>query len=316
MLAVFGTLPLWIAEVGLYSYLGIEVLIWSLYALGYNLALGYTGLPSFGHGAFFGIGGYAFGLTQFHLAPNLWLCMLASVVAAGIAGALVASFISHRRGIYYSLLTIAFAEAFYFIATKWHTVTHGEDGLINIKRLPVTLGPIALSLQGNVQLYYFALAVFAIVAWLLWRLVRSPFGNTLQAIRQNDLRAAFLGYHVWRYKWISLTLSAAIAGLAGGLFAMAQEGAYVQVMALNASGVVVLMTLIGGGLVSFWGPVFGTVVYFVARDVLGALTETWLLWYGLLFMAIIMFKPDGIAGIVRDLTIRWRDLTARWRPHS
>jgi branched-chain amino acid transport system permease protein len=153
--------------------------------------------------------------------------------------------------------------------------------------------------------------------------VRSPFGNTLQAIRQNDLRAAFLGYNVWRYKWISLTLSAAIAGLAGGLFAMAQEGAYVQVMALNASGVVVLMTLIGGGLVSFWGPVFGTVVYFVARDVLGALTETWLLWYGLLFMAIIMFKPDGIAGIVRDLpvywrdlTVRWRDLTARWRPHS
>ena len=120
--------------------------------------------------------------------------------------------------------------------------------------------------------------------------------------RGNPYGAAFR----WRYKWISFTLSAAIAGLAGGLFAMAQEGAYVQVMALNASGVVVLMTLIGGGLVSFWGPVFGTVVYFVARDVLGALTETWLLWYGLLFMAIIMFKPDGIAGIVRDLTARWR----------
>jgi branched-chain amino acid transport system permease protein len=306
VLVVFGTLPLWMSGIGLYSYLGVEVLIFCLYAIGYNLALGYTGLASFGHGAFFGIGAYAFGLTQFHLAPNLWLCALASVLAAAVAGAVVAAFISHRRGIYYSLLTIAFGETFYFIATKWHTVTRGEDGLLNIKRLPVALGPLSLSLQGNVQLYYFALAVLAVVAWLLWRLVRSPFGNAIQAIKQNDLRAAALGYNVWLYRWVSFTVSAGIAGLAGGLFAMAQGGAYVQVMALHASGVVVLMTLVGGGLVSFWGPVLGTVVYFVARDVLGALTEAWLLWYGLLFMAIIMFKPDGIAGMLHDLAARWR----------
>jgi branched-chain amino acid transport system permease protein len=144
------------------------------------------------------------------------------------------------------------------------------------------------------------------VAWLLWRLVRSPFGNAIQAIKQNDLRAASLGYNVWLHRWASFTVSAGIAGLAGGLFAMAQEGAYVQVMALHASSIVVLMTLVGGGLVSFWGPVLGTVVYFVARDLLGALTETWLLWYGLLFMAIIMFRPDGIAGMLHDLTARWR----------
>jgi branched-chain amino acid transport system permease protein len=306
VLVVFGTLPLWIGAVGLYGYLGVEVLIFCVYALGYNLALGYTGLPSFGHGAFFGIGGYAFGLTQFYLAPNLWLCVAASVLAAAAAGALVAAFISHRRGIYYALLTIAFGEAFYFVATKWHTVTRGEDGLLNIRRLPVALGPVTLGLQDNVQLHYFALAVLAVVAWLLWRLVRSPFGNALQAIKQNHVRAAALGYNVWLYRWVSFTVSAGIAGLAGGLFAMAQEGAYVQVMALHASGIVVLMTLVGGGLVSFWGPILGTVVYFVARDVLGALTETWLLWYGLLFMAIIMFKPDGIAGMLQDLAARWR----------
>jgi branched-chain amino acid transport system permease protein len=310
VLAIFATLPAWISGVGLYSYLGVEVLIWCLYALGYNLALGYTGLPSFGHGAFFGIGGYAFGLAQFGLAPNLWLCVAASVLAASVAGALVAAFISHRRGIYYSLLTIAFGETFFFIATKWHTVTRGEDGLLNIKRLPVTLGPLSWSLQGNTGLYYFALAALAVVAWLLWRLVRSPFGNAIQAVKQNDLRAAALGYNVWLCKWVSFTVSAGIAGLAGGLFAMAQEGAYVQVMALHASGIVVLMTLVGGGLVSFWGPVLGTVVYFVARDVLGALTETWLLWYGLLFMAIIMFKPDGIAGMLRDLAARRRRAAA------
>ena len=105
---------------------------------------------------------------------------------------------------------------------------------------------------------------------------------------------------MWLYKWASFTLSCAVAGFAGGLFAMAQGGAFVQVMSLQWSGVVVLMVLIGGGFVSFWGPVIGTVVFFVARDLLGAYTETWLLWFGLMFMAVVMFKPEGIAGMWQD----------------
>ena len=302
--AIFASMPVWTQRVGLYDYLALEILIWSLFAMSYNLMLGYTGLPSFGHAAFFGIGGYAFGLFQFHVYPNLWSCLAASLLAAGVAGAFVASFISHRRGIYYALLTIAFSEMFVFICVKWHTVTKGEDGLLNIRRLPVELGFSSLSLKTNVQLFYFALAVFAVVVWLLWKLVHSPFGHVLQAIRQNDLRASFLGYNVWMAKWLVFVLSAMLAGLSGGLFAMAQEGAYVQVMTLQWSGIVVLMTLTGGGLVSFWGPVFGTIVFFVARDVLGALTETWMMWYGLMFMAIVMFKPDGIAGMLQDMQAR------------
>ena len=277
------------------------MLIWSLFAMAYNLMLGYTGLPSFGHAAFFGIGAYAFGLCQFNVYPNLWACLAASVISAAAAGAVVASFISHRRGIYYALLTIAFSEMFVFICIKWHTVTKGEDGLLNIRRLPAELGFASIGLKGNVALFYFVLVVFALVVWLLWRLVRSPFGHALQAIRQNDLRAGYLGYNVWLCKWLVFVLSAMVAGLAGGLFAMAQEGAYVQVMTLQWSGIVVLMTLTGGGLVSFWGPVLGTIVFFVARDVLGSLTETWLIWYGLMFMAIVMFKPEGIAGVLQDL---------------
>src|SRR5262249_33759733 len=161
------------------------------------------------------IGGYAFGLTQFHLAPNLWLCMLASAVAAGIAGAPGASLLSPPPRHYYSPLTPPLSEGVFFLPPQLPPGTPRQRGVHHNKRLPVSLGPIALSLQGNLALYYFALAVFAMVVWLLWRLVRSPFGNTLQAIRQNDLRAAFLGYDVWRYKWMSLTLSAAISGLAG-----------------------------------------------------------------------------------------------------
>jgi len=304
--ALFASAPLWTAKVGLYNYLVLEVLIWSLFAMSYNLMLGYAGLPSFGHAAFFGIGGYAFGLFQFNVYPNLWACLVASTVAAAVAGALVAAFISHRRGIYYALLTIAFGEMFLFIAIKWYTFTGGEDGLLNIKRLPVELGFASFSLKGNVELFYFVLAVFAAVVWVLWRLVHSPFGHVLQAIRQNDLRAGFLGSNVWLYKWLAFMLSATVAGLSGGLFAMAQEGAYVQVMTLQWSGIVVLMTLTGGGLVSFWGPVLGAIVFFVARDVLGALTETWLIWYGLMFMIIVMFKPEGIAGILQDLRARMR----------
>jgi len=295
--AVFGTLPLWIKGVGLYTYLGVEILIWCIFALGFNVLLGYTGLPSFGHGAYFGIGAYAMGLTQFRLSPNLWLGLLAATLAAAAGGAVVALFISHRRGIYFALMTIAFSQMFFFIASKWTSVTKGEDGLLNIQRLPVDLGVVRVPLSGNVALSYFVFAAFVVVTVLLWRLVHSPFGKVLRAIKQNELRTAFLGYHVFLYKWASFTLSAAVAGFAGGLYAMAQGGAYVQVMSLQWSGIVVLMTLIGGGLVSFWGPVLGTVVFFVARDLLGAYTETWLLWYGLMFVLIVMFKPEGIAGM-------------------
>ena len=304
--AIFASMPLWTRRVGLYDYLALEILIWSLFAMSYNLMLGYTGLPSFGHAAFFGIGAYAFGLLQLTVYPNLWACLAASLVAAAIAGAFVASFISHRRGIYYALLTIAFGEMFVFICIKWHTVTKGEDGLLNIRRLPAEFGFGSLSLKSNVELFYFCLVVFAIVVWFLWKLVRSPFGHVLQAIRQNDLRTSFLGYNVWAAKWLVFVLSATLAGLAGGLFAMAQEGAYVQVMTLQWSGIVVLMTLTGGGLVSFWGPVLGTVVFFVARDVLGSLTESWMIWYGLMFMVLVMFKPDGIAGMLQDVQARMR----------
>ena len=307
----FGTMPLWIESVGLYQYLAVEVLIWVIFALGFNLLLGYTGLPSFGHGAFFGIGAYAFGLAQFNVWANLWFCLLAAIVVTTLVGAATALFLSHRRGIYFALMTIAFGQIYFFIASKWTTVTGGEDGLLNISRLPVELGMVSFSIQSNVGLYYLAFSLFVVVVVAMWRLTNSPFGRVLRAIKQNETRVAFIGYNVRLYKWMVFTISCVLAGLAGGLFAMAQEGAYIQVMNLQWSGVVVLMVLIGGGFVSFWGPVVGVVLYFVARDVLGAYTETWLLWFGLMFMVLVMFKPDGLAGIWRDNVSRRRTARAQ-----
>jgi branched-chain amino acid transport system permease protein len=310
-LAVLASTPLWLTRVGLYQYLALEIMIWMLFALGYNLLLGTAGLPSFGHGAYFGIGAYAFGLLQHRLWANLWFDLAGAVLVAAFAGAVVAAFISHRRGIYYALLTIAFGQVAWFIANKWHRVTGGEDGLLNIKRLPVELGFASIPLQGNQALFYFALAVFAVTVLLLWRLAHSPFGRVLGAIKQNETRAAFVGYDVWLYKFIAFTLSAAVAGLAGGLFAMAQQSAYPNVMSLHNSGFVVMMVLVGGGLVSFWGPVIGAAFFILARDLLGAYTETWLLWYGLVFMALVLFKPEGIAGMWQAIRARRRPVAAR-----
>lgn len=296
-LALLLSFPLWAEPVGLHHYLGIEVVVWMIYALGYNLLLGYTGLPAFGQGAFFGVGGYAYGLCYLNWSQNPLLGLLCGAVGGGLAAALVGGLVSHRRGIYFALLTIACGQMFWFVAMKSHSLTGGEDGLLNIHR-PELLG---LAFKDNVTLYYLVVAVLAVALVLLWRLVHSPFGKALQAIRMNETRARFVGYNVWLTKWVVLCLSGVFAGLSGGLLAIAQESAYPDVMSVHSSGYVVMAVLIGGGTVSFWGPLIGALVFIVAREVLGAQTETWLLWYGLLFMAVVLFKPEGIAGVFKDL---------------
>ena len=163
-----------------------------------------------------------------------------------------------------------------------------------------------MGLASNVTLFYFVVGVLGLCLVFLWRVVHSPFGRALQAIRMNEARARFVGYDVWLTKFLVFTLSGIFAGLAGGLLAISQESAYPNVMSVHASGLVVMAVLIGGGTVSFWGPVVGALVFIVARDLLGALTPSWLLWYGLLFMAVVLFKPEGIAGA-------WQDAVARLR---
>jgi branched-chain amino acid transport system permease protein len=291
-LVSMASFPLWAEHVGLYQYLGIEVAIWMLYGLGYNLLMGYTGLPSFGQGAFLGVGAYAYGLCYLNWTQNPLLCLAAASLAGAAAAGLVGLLVAHRRGIYFALLTIACGQVFWFISMKAHSVTGGEDGLLNIHR-PELFG---LDLKDNVSWFYVVLAVLTMAIVALWRLVHSPFGKALQAIRMNETRARFVGYNVWLTKWAVMALSGLFAGLAGGMLAVSQESAYPDVMSVHSSGFIVMAVLIGGGTVSFWGPVLGALVFIVARDLLGAATETWLLWYGLLFMGVVLFQPEGIAG--------------------
>ena len=309
-LGALATAPWWIVAIGFYPYLGIELVIWILFAMGFNLLFGYAGLHSFGHGAYLGLGAYAFGLFQKYVAVSLWGGLAAAVGAAALGGAVAAALLSHRRGIYYALMSIGLGQIFWFSAMKLHGVTGGEDGLLGIPRPPLELGVFSVDLNDNIAFYLFCAGLLAFSMLFLWRLVNAPFGRVLQAIRQSETRARFLGYEVWRYKWAAFTLSAAFAGLAGALLAMAQQSAYPDVMSVHQSGLIVMMVLIGGGLVSFWGPVFGVIVYFVARDVIGGLTETWLLWFGLLFMVTVMVRPEGVAGLLHILS------RTAWRPSA
>jgi len=306
LFAFLATVPLWIERVGLFHYLGVEILIWVMYGLAFNLLMGTAGLVSFGHGAYFGIGAYAFGLAQLNLSSNLWVCLALTALAGAIAGLFVALFISHRRGIYYAFMTIAFGQIFWTIAIKAYGITGGEDGLLKIPRPPANFGVASFDLSDNRSLYYFVLGMFMIVVIALWRLVNSPYGRVLAAIRQSETRAAHLGYPVWRYKLTAFALSALVSALAGGLFAMAQRAAFPDVMSVQQSGLIVMMVLVGGGLVSFWGPVIGVVLFIVARDVIGALTFAWMIYFGLLFMLIVLFRPEGIVGIAQSLRARWR----------
>ncbi len=226
----------------------------------------------------------------------------------------MALFISHRRGIYYALMTIAFGQVLWFVAIKWHSVTGGEDGLLGIPRPPLELGIATLPLASTEALYYFAVAWLALATVFLWQLQDAPFGRVLAAVKGNEERARYCGHAVWRVKFTVFVLSTTLAGAAGALFAMAQNSAYPNVMSLHNSGFVVMMVLIGGGLVSFWGPLIGAAFFILARDVLGANTEAWLLWYGLLFMAVVLFKPEGIAGAWRALRARQARRAQRLQP--
>jgi branched-chain amino acid transport system permease protein len=298
--ALFLVLPALLPWIGGYTYLGTEVMIWAVFALGYNLLLGYTGLPAFGHGAFFGMAGYFLAVSQKWWTGGLWLPLLIGVLGTALCGTFVALFVARRRGIYFSLLTIAFGVMFWFLVFVLDTWTGGEDGLTGLVRPAIAvpgLGTVAL--RDNLPFYYFVYGFFVLSTILLWRIVHSPFGQVIGAIKQSETRARAVGYDTTLYKGAVFTLSCAFAGLAGGLYSLARFGAFAEPMSLQQSGNVVLMCLIGGGFASFYGPILGVAVFLVLRDFFSTITDHWMLLYGLLFMAIILFLPEGILGLVQ-----------------
>jgi ABC-type branched-subunit amino acid transport system ATPase component/ABC-type branched-subunit amino acid transport system permease subunit len=303
--AWFLVLPFLMTAVKSTVSLGTEIVVFSLVAIAFNLLMGYTGLVSFGHGAFFGIGGYAAGLVQIHFARGMVVPLLAGVGAATLAGAVIGFLLMRKRGVYFSLLTLAFTQMFFYIVYGATNVTGGENGLGGIERFPLRLGPLTVDL-GDKRVYYYASAVVAAVAIsLLWRVVHSPFGRVLQAIRENEQRASCVGYDVKRYKLIAFVVSCAFTGLAGALYTFLLNFAYAELLHVTMAGEIAAMTLVGG-MRSFVGPAVGAAVFVFMRDTLSSWTENWLIYFGVIFVAFVLFSPNGIVGVGQRLRGLWR----------
>jgi branched-chain amino acid transport system permease protein len=208
--------------------------------------------------------------------------------------------LARKRGIYFALLTIAFTQMFFFIAFQWDAVTGGENGLMGIERYPVNFfGIFQIPIDGTVPYYYFVFFILVVSLLLLWKVVHSPLGSVLYAIKQNEVRAKYLGYNTWLYKWTAVVISGTFGGLAGALYAMLQHGAFANPIHWTRSGDVVMMVLVGGGLTNFFGPVLGAFIFIALRDIISTITEHWYLFYGMLIAFIILFLPEGILGYLR-----------------
>src|SRR5271170_7731974 len=219
--AALAAAPFWLPLLGGYTALAGRVLVFGLAAMGLNMLLGFTGVLSFGHAAYFGLGAYGAGLTLRYLVHSTPLAMLAGTLFGGVAGTLFGMLIVRRRGVYFAMCTIAFGQLWYYLAYSWNGFTGGFDGLRDFHREPIGIGPFTLDItQGGATFYYFLLAIFAAAVTLMGLLLRSPFGRTLVAIRENERRARFLGIPVERHVWMSFSISCFIAALAGTLYAL------------------------------------------------------------------------------------------------
>src|SRR5450631_1999423 len=301
--AALIALPFLVHVLGLSVNTASMVVILAIATMGLNMCVGYTGLVSFGHATWFGIGAYAAGLLQLHwFHDQIWLPLLLSMIFVAVLSTAVGILILRRRGVYFSLLTLALAALTYTIAFRWSEVTGGEDGLPGLKRGSV--GPFSLD---NALAYYITVALIGLgVLYVLLRLTRSPFGHVLVAIRENQLRATFQGYPVERYKLGVFVISAVVTGLAGALLAFQTYLVSAEAVSVPFSGELLAMVVIGG-MRSMLGPTLGALFFILFRELFSIWTPNWLLWFGLIFVAFVMYSPGGLVGI-------WGTLSRRWWP--
>jgi len=291
--------PYWMVPLGGYTALGTRVLVLGLAAMSVNFLLGFTGVLSFGHAAYFGLGAYGAGLSLKFLAASTPLSLASGTLLGGIIGALLGAIIVRRRGVYFAMVTIAFGQVFYYIAFQWSSLTGGDDGLRGFTRQPLHLGLMDIDILSNANaFYYFVLFCFALAAAVMGYILRSPFGRTMIAIRENERRARFLGIPVERHIWIAFTMSCFFMGFAGALYALVNNFADPRGLHYSQSGDFVMMAVMGG-MRSFWGPLLGAAVFVVIQDYISSVTVNWMSFVGMLFVAVVLLFPRGILGFVR-----------------
>jgi len=293
------TMPFWMNAVGGYTELATRVIVLGLAAMAVNFLLGFTGVLSFGHAAYFGLGAYGAAMSIKYFAPSTALAIVVGVVVGAAAAAVIGGLIRKLRGTYFAMVTIAFGQVFYFIAFRWNSVTGGDDGVTGWQRQPLHLGFTTVDILHNDKaFYYLVLALFALAAAVMAVLLRSPLGRSLIAIRENERRARFLGIPVERHIWLSFVISGGFAALAGTLYALLSNFTDPRSLHWSLSGNFVIMAVLGG-MRSFWGPLVGAAIFVVLQDYVSSHTENWMSFIGLFFVLVVTFFPRGVLGIIK-----------------
>ena len=282
-------------------YLAMRVMLLGIFAAGYNLLLGQTGLLSFGHGAFYAAGAYGMGFFWLHLSPHPLLGIAAGIAVAAVLALLIGFFCVRHTEIYFAMLTLAFGMMVFSLIWNAREITGGDDGLVGIMRDPITffgLGKIPIGKDS--QYYYLVLFFFVLSVWVVHRIRISPFGLVLSGIRENARRTEFAGVPVRNFRLAVFVLSAAFAGLSGSLEAMLESNARPFMAHWTHSADPILVSLLGG-LHSLTGPLAGSLIFVAMREIVQRFTENWMLWFGIVLLVIILGFRGGVVGVVQDL---------------
>ena len=299
VLAAFISIP-WVAPY-FYIFLATEILILGLFAASFNLVFGYTGMLSFGHAAFFGIGAYATGMILLWLQWPLILCLIISAMAGSLLAFVIGVFSVRLNEIYFAMLTLAFGMLAYSVAHQWRGVTGGSDGLSGFTLETFGLG-IDLNLGNPMVYYYVVLGIVVAATALLYLISHSSFGLILRAIRLNSERVAFCGLNIRHYRLASFVISGAFAGLAGGLMAPFLRIASPELMHWSMSAEPVLMTILGG-VGYFFGPFLGAAIFVLLETWITSFTQNWMLILGIVLALMVMFFRHGVLGTF----VVWRE---------
>ncbi len=281
--------------------LAVNILIYGLYATGFNLLFGFTGMLSFGHAAFLGAGAYGTGIALAKFGVGWFGALAAGVVISGVLALVIGALSIRSRVIYFSMVTLAFAQLVYYVALQASGWTGGENGLRGLTVSVLHAGPLTLNFLDPRVKYYVILAFVVVALWAISRLLNAPFGAAIEAIRENESRASACGYDVKRIKLTAFTLSGLICGLAGGLDALHLSIVPIDTLSYQTSGLAVIMVLLGGA-GTFLGPFIGAAIFLLMEDVFSLWTPHWQLFVGVFFILAVLFLPQGVWGTL----VAWR----------
>jgi branched-chain amino acid transport system permease protein len=291
-------------------YMTIQILILSVFASGFNLLLGYTGLLSFGQAGFFAMGAYASAKILL-VIPSLLIGTVAGTAMGGIAALVLGYLCVRHTRIYFSMLTLSFGMMIYSLAWKWRDVTGGDDGLVGIPRAPFGIpGVFHIDMSSMGSYYYFVLIISLVAIFILYRIVNSPFGLTLKGIRDSENRVAFAGISIRNYRLLSFTIAGLYAGMAGSLLPPLENTVTPPLAHWTHSAEPVMVTLLGG-IHTFSGPIVGSVIFYLLKDIIVRFTQYWLIWFGAIVVFLVLVFRGGI---VIFFTERIWPLLKRARP--